>query len=698
MEDLAGSEVYITDRAAEELDAVAGDELQLFVGDDLLSVSVKGVIERGGLAGRNPTLLLSLDRGQSMFDKAGQINSIIVSNKGDQRSGMELSEEVTRHLRVLFADRAVASQLKRLLNQEAVLKALEERQESLSGNIQTDVGELRQELQREEVSSELISLLADDNVGELVMEELDQEELREVQQKAATLFIELAELRVLDVKRDFLDVADEAGSFVTTFFMTFSSFSIVVGILLIFLIFVMLAAARRSEMGMTRAVGAKRHHLVQMFTFEGTAYALVSAAVGVLLGLAVSAGMIFIINRLIAGFDEDFQISIHFEARIIIVSYCLGMVITFATVAISAYQVSRLNIVAAIRGLPTPITPPTTGWRKILLAPLLAFLRPFRLAWRSVATLATLHPLRALTLLLQAIWAIASIPWSVIKSISQVSGRFFMQGWLAFLLGLLLAIQGATGWERDAPFTAGISLMIIGVGLTLRTFLQRTSMRADVRDRIAFTFMRVVMLVFWVLPYNTLEFMTGNLQGDFDMMFVSGIFMVTAAVWTVMYNADLLLRALNFSTGRIGKLRPIVVTAVAYPMSARFRTGLTVAMFSLVIFTLMVMSVLFEAFASSVTGDVDTLTAGWDIEGEVNPLTPIEDIHQAINDEPDLLAEDFEAIGGYTMVGVQVRQVGAENQRWHGEGMRAANDDYLEATDYKFKLIAEGYGDTAEQV
>ena len=52
------------------------------------------------------------------------------------------------------------------------------------------------------------------------------------------------------------------------------------------------------------------------------------------------------------------------------------------------------------------------------------------------------------------------------------------------------------------------------------------------------------------------------------MMFVSGIFMVTAAVWTVMYNADLLLRALTFVTARFGQLRPVMVTAVAYPMSS----------------------------------------------------------------------------------------------------------------------------------
>ena len=63
-------------------------------------------------------------------------------------------------------------------------------------------------------------------------------------------------------------------------FTTFGSFSIAAGILLIFLIFVMLAAERRSELGIARAVGTRRGHLVQMFLFEGVAYDMIAAAVG----------------------------------------------------------------------------------------------------------------------------------------------------------------------------------------------------------------------------------------------------------------------------------------------------------------------------------------------------------------------------------------------------------------------------------
>ena len=182
--------------------------------------------------------------------------------------------------------------------------------------------------------------------------------MREVQREAVTLFSELAEFLVLDIKFDILRGADQAGTGVSSFFLIFSTFSIASGIMLIFLIFVLLAGARKSEMGMARAVGAKRRHLVQMFVFEGTAYALVSAAIGVVLGLAVSALMVGVLNSVFSALDDDFTLQLNFTLPTIVVSYCLGMLITFATVGISAYRVSHLDIVSAVRNLPESLTPP----------------------------------------------------------------------------------------------------------------------------------------------------------------------------------------------------------------------------------------------------------------------------------------------------------------------------------------------------
>ena len=81
-------------------------------------------------------------------------------------------------------------------------------------------------------------------------------------------------LEVQTVKQDAIDDADEIGAAFIAFFTTFGTFSIAAGILLIFLIFVMLAAERRGELGIARAIGTRRGHLVEMFTFEGAAYDL----------------------------------------------------------------------------------------------------------------------------------------------------------------------------------------------------------------------------------------------------------------------------------------------------------------------------------------------------------------------------------------------------------------------------------------
>ena len=98
-------------------------------------------------------------------------------------------------------------------------------------------------------------------------------------------------------KEDLLAQADEEGAGFISLFTTFGSFSIVAVILLIFLIFVMLAAERRGELGIARAVGTRRSHLVQTYLFEGVAYDLVAAVVGILLGVAVAYGMVFAMGR-----------------------------------------------------------------------------------------------------------------------------------------------------------------------------------------------------------------------------------------------------------------------------------------------------------------------------------------------------------------------------------------------------------------
>ena len=155
------------------------------------------------------------------------------------------------------------------------------------------------------------------------------------------------------IKRFSVDDGETIASTFTSIFLILGLFSIATGLLLIVLIFTMLAAERRSEMGMARAVGTHRKQLMHQFISEGAGYALLAGLVGSGLGVAASVG---IANAMKFLFGQYVPIEPHVEPRSVIVAYCLGVVITFASIAISSWKVSKLNVVAAIRDIPETST------------------------------------------------------------------------------------------------------------------------------------------------------------------------------------------------------------------------------------------------------------------------------------------------------------------------------------------------------
>ena len=175
-------------------------------------------------------------------------------------------------------------------------------------------------------------------------------------------------LEIQTLKADAIEDADAAGNAFMAFFTTFGTFSIAAGILLIFLIFVMLAAERRGELGIARAVGTRRGHLVQMFTFEGVAYDLAAALVGALLGALVALGMVTVMASAFAAADADEGLQIEFAVspRSLVIAFALGMLLTLVVVAVSAWRVSVMNVSTAIRNLPEP--PTSRRRRRLVLA------------------------------------------------------------------------------------------------------------------------------------------------------------------------------------------------------------------------------------------------------------------------------------------------------------------------------------------
>jgi putative ABC transport system permease protein len=171
------------------------------------------------------------------------------------------------------------------------------------------------------------------------------------------------DLEVSDTKEQGLEDAELAGNGLMTFFLVFGSFSLAAGVLLIVMIFVMLAAERKSELGMARALGTKRWHLVESFVAEGMGYNLSAALVGCALGVLIAFGLARVLAALAASADFDITIEPYVTPRSLLIAYSIGVVLTFVTVTFSSWQVSRLNIVRAIRDIPDPEA--KAGWRSL---------------------------------------------------------------------------------------------------------------------------------------------------------------------------------------------------------------------------------------------------------------------------------------------------------------------------------------------
>ena len=118
-----------------------------------------------------------------------------------------------------------------------------------------------------------------------------------------------------------------------------------------------------------------------------------------------------------------------------------------------------------------------------------------------------------------------------------------------------------------------------------------------------------------------------------------------------MNNTDFVL-GLSFSDGRPDNaaLAPIIKSSIAYPLRFGFRTGISVAMFAVVIYSVTVMSVVIEGF-NELLGDEDRLGGGYQVMAfSLNETNPVTDLTAAIEGNPDL---DFVSrVDGKPSVGI----------------------------------------------
>lgn len=421
-------------------------------------------------------------------------------------------------------------------------------------------------------------------------------------------------------KQDALNAADSFGAAMVSFFTTFGAFSIAAGILLIFLIFVLLAAERRSELGIARAVGTRRGHLVQMFLYEGAAYDLVAALVGAALGVLVAYAMVLGMGGLFAS-DPGFHLAFAVKPASLVVAYTIGVLLTLGVVAFSAWRVSRMNIVSAIRDLPDQLVAMSTRRKRI-------------------------------------------------------------GGILIILLGYSTARSGISA-KNEVTLGFGVSLVILGVA--------RLSEALGANKRVVRTAAGLALIVWFIVP-SIRQHLFGAMSVNFGIFILGGLMIVIGATWTIMYNADTLLGALGAALGRIRRIAPVLRMSMAYPLKSLFRTGVTLAMFMLVTFTLVVGATTTGSFTNAFN-NVGAFGGGFDVHATAAPPAPVLDMAAAVHRSP-VLRPLITVTATKSSLPVKGRQLGTTHtaQNYLVGGL---DDSFLTHTSYGFDTWARGYGSPA---
>jgi len=684
---LKQGDLYLNRIGAENLDAQPGDVLELFIGPIPVPFRVRAIVEEASPLGAVfPVAVMRLDEAQKLLFMGGKVNNVLVSNEGDLLNGVEHTGAVSKRLSELAMDPdALATaveilqrpQVMRVLESEAdrgIAGLLEEEEDEIPpfvqgiittfapgiGEAATQMAEVPAALaasQGGEVTPEVRALLANMNIRtwltSLDLPAADRAEL-------ASAFSALNQFDVLTPlsKETVLLASDIGGSIFTSLFSVFGFFSVIAGILLIFLIFVMLAAERRSEMGIARAIGVQRNHLVEMFASEGMVYSLAAATLGVVIGLFISWVMIEYLGSIInnvagqvsGGTASILSVAFQVSPVSIAISWSMGLLITFIVVTWSSWRVSRLNIVAAIRDLPDETNAKRLSWWGRItrwIMPLLLLL----LAWRFIT-------------------------WGM---------QFTL--WTAVLIGATCALFGV--------------LYIVG------RVLEYTSMRQTTVDRLVYTVIGLGLLGLWVTPWPRVLPAWGLNDYASDPTQLLAVFafggplIITGAIMAIMFNADFFTWLIDKIFGGISSLTPILKTAIAYPLSTRFRTGMAMVLFAMIMATVIIMAMVIQATQSLIVLSPEQ-SGGFEIQASdtllsfFDPITDLEaKIEQARGDYPglDQIAHVGSVVTRYWLNAIPLDPASGEG--W--TPFVGLNDGYIEqaATIYPFAMRAEGYADDA---
>lgn len=160
------------------------------------------------------------------------------------------------------------------------------------------------------------------------------------------------DVEILPVKADKLAQATGRGRSMGQLFTGVGTFSVLAGLLLLVNLFVIMAEERKRALGLARATGLERWHLVRVFTLEGVFYGIAASVIG----CAIGGGIAWAVVRSATGLSHDPSFTLRFVAPtgVLVAAGMIGLGLSLLTVWITSLRIANLNIIRALRDLPEP--------------------------------------------------------------------------------------------------------------------------------------------------------------------------------------------------------------------------------------------------------------------------------------------------------------------------------------------------------
>lgn len=240
------------------------------------------------------------------------------------------------------------------------------------------------------------------------------------------------------------------------------------------------------------------------------------------------------------------------------------------------------------------------------------------------------------TVFITAVWVARLNVIRAIRDLPEPEGQSsgvgrFLLGAAALLAGGAMTVGGISGGE-PLQVLAGPALLGAGAVQLLKGLLPRRALVSVVS---------LAVIAWEVVAFQVLPDVFDD--APIPTFVVQGVCLTAAAVSLVSQNQDVIGSALS----RLGRGRSMSLRlGLAYPLARRFRTGMTLAMYALVMFTLTFMTIFSHLFSSQIDTFTKQISGGFDLVSESNPAQPA---------PPDQVA----AVEGVEQVSVLSR-VGAE--------------------------------------